>query len=666
MELLWTGDVTAQVLQDAIRAHQAGNFTEATQLYRQVLQANPRDFQGLYLLGFMQYQQGLLEDARRLIGKALKVNPRAADAWYNYGCVFMALSHNAEALSSFDAALAIAPDYLDALVNRSAALMALGRNEEALGACERALEILPDAIESLNLRGEVLQRLSREESALAAYDTILKLYPNNAEAHRNRGNIFLKKKRLEEAIAEYEKAVAADPDSYIARGNLLHCKLHTCDWRGRDEQRRIFARDVRFGRRVLGQIENLAFTSSAEDQLLCFKNWSTSTYPATANPLWRGERYSHERIRVAYLSADFHSHATAYLMAGVFEAHDRTRFETTAISFGPIGDDPWRGRLQAAFGSFLDVGEKSDSAIAELLRQHEIDIAIDLKGYTFDARPGILAFRPAPVQVNYLGFPGTMGADTIDYIVADKIIIPEDQRQYYSEKVVYLPDSYQCNDARKIAARAPSRTEAGLPETGFVFCCFNANYKITPDMFELWMRLLHQIDGSVLWLLESNQTAPLNLRREAAARGIAPDRVIFAPTVPTDEHLARQSLADLFLDTLPYNAHTTASDALWVGLPILTCLGTTFAGRVPASLLSAIDMPELITASLAEYEALALRLAEDASALASVRKKIMRNRPGSRLFDTNRFCRNLEAAYTTMWERQQRGEPPAHFAVAPS
>lgn len=348
----------------------------------------------------------------------------------------------------------------------------------------------------------------------------------------------------------------------------------------------------------------------------------------------------------------------------MFEAHDKQRFETIAISYGPDASDAMRYRLQAAFDRFIDVREKSDADIARLLRELEADIAVDLKGFTGNGRLGILAHRPAPVQVGYLGYPGTSGADYIDYIVADKHLIPDSDERYYSEKVVYLPDSYQVNDAkRRIAASVPSRAQAGLPETGFVFCSFNNNYKITPTVFDLWMRLLQKVPGSVLWLYADNGVASANLRREAQARGVAHERLIFASRMAQAEHLARHKLADLFLDTLPINAHTTASDALWAGLPVLTCTGKAFAGRVAGSLLRAVGLPELVTNDFRQYEALAIRLATSPSDLAAIKEKLTQNRAALPLFDTARFCRHLESAYVEMWKRYQQGEAPSRLVV---
>jgi protein O-GlcNAc transferase len=408
----------------------------------------------------------------------------------------------------------------------------------------------------------------------------------------------------------------------------------------------------------------LALPSSAEDQLQCAQRYMKDlpAYP----PVWLGETYLHDRIRVAYLSADFrNNHPVAYLTAGLFEHHDHSRFEITGISIGPTDDSLLRRRLEGAFEHFVDAKDKTEVDIANLIKNREIDILVDLMGHTLDSRLGVLARRPAPIQVHYLGYAGTTAANFIDYILADKIVIPEEHRAFFTEEVVWLPGSYLVNDnRRRVAEKMPTRAECGLPENALVYCSFNNAYKIAPSIFDIWLRLLRATTGSVLWLSELNPTAQANLRREADRCGINPQRLIFAPKVTDNaDHLARQRLADLFLDTLPYNAHTTASDALWAGLPVLTCLGETFAGRVAASLLRAIGLPELITTSLDEYEALALKLANDPALLAIIKSKLSQNRETYPLFDTARFTRHIEAAYVAIWERCQRGEPPAAFAV---
>jgi predicted O-linked N-acetylglucosamine transferase (SPINDLY family) len=449
-------------------------------------------------------------------------------------------------------------------------------------------------------------------------------------------------------------------------GYIAMCHLHCCDWQSLDAERTKISADIKAGRVVLDPTGNAVISHSLEEALQCARLWAGDILRSPAGRLWNGEIYRHDRIRLAYLSADFRTHATAFLMAGVFEQHDRARFETVAISYSADDHSPMRARLANAFDRFVDVRDRGDMEVAELLREMEIDIAVDLKGYTNEGRPGILNYRPAPVQAHYLGFPGTMGVDCVDYLIADSVVIPPEHRPFYTEKIAYLPDTYQCNDSKRaVATRIPTRIELGLPP-GFVFCCFNNNHKILPETFGIWMRLLTQVDGSVLWLLKDNDAVAANLRREAAARGISPERLIFAPRTDPALHLARQSVADLFFDTLPYNAHTTASDALWAGLPVLTLAGSTFAGRVAASLLTAAGLPELITHSPSDYEALALKLARDPAALAAIKAKLRANRNSCALFDTVRITRSLEAAYTQMWERAQHGLPPATFMAGGS
>ena len=600
-------------------------------------------------------------DSLKSYDKSLALQRQSADAWQNRGLALLMLNRAEEAVGDFDRALQVAPDSVAALNGRGNALAELRRFAEALVPFTRALNLDPQNAVSLVGRGNVLLQLRRLEEAVADYDKILKTRSDLIEPFINRGSALFQLRRVADAARDYEKALSLDPSIPYARGNLVLYKVHGADWRTLAADEGAIAAKVRAGERVIVPFAHIAISHDPEEQLLSARLWMADKHPSR-EPLWRGERYHHDRIRIAYLSADFHAHATAHLMAGVFESHDKKRFETTAISYGPDDNSEMRARLIPAFDRFLDVRNRSDAETAALLRDMEIDIAIDLKGLTREARPGILAHRGVPVQAQYLGYPSTMGASYVDYVLADRIVIPEEHRRFFSEAVAYLPDSYQCNDAKRpIAARTPSRREAGLPESGYVFCCFNNSYKILPHVFDVWMRLLKEIEGSVLWLLEDNATAVANFRRESEARGVAASRVIFAARVGAADHLARHGLANLFLDTLPYGAHTTASDALWAGLPVLTCLGTTFAGRVGASLLSALGMPELITRSLAEYEAAALKLARDAGELRALRNKLSVNRDGAPLFDTRRFTRNLEAALLTMHERQQRGERPASF-----
>jgi protein O-GlcNAc transferase len=523
-----------------------------------------------------------------------------------------------------------------------------GRFSEALALLDLELKSAPGRADLWNNRGTVLAAAARLEEASESFGRALSLSPDFTGAYTNRGSALLALGRYEAAAKDFERGLAANPDTPYALSNLAQCRLQCCDWRDLDALRVGLLRDLHAGRPAVTAIIATSLLDSPMDQLRAAQILAKRHFPEFP-PLWRGENYAHEKIRLAYVSADFHSHATATLMAGVFEHHDRAKFETIAISFGPDDGSAMRARLKGAFTRFIDVAGKRDGDIAALLRGLETDIAVDLKGYTSQARPAIFSRRPAPVQVNYLGYPGTMGAPFIDALIADATVVPEGSERFYSERILRLPGCYQANDnTRPIADVSPDRAEIGLPEKGFVFCCFNNSYKILPDMFAIWMRLLGRIEGSVLWLLEDNPAAVRNLRREAESRGIAPSRLIFAARLPPERHLARHACADLFLDTLPYNAHTTASDSLWAGLPVLTAMGTTFAGRVGASILKAAGLSELIADSLPVYEARSLEIARNPDMLARIKTKLRENRRTCALFDTQGFTRDLERAFEGM------------------
>jgi len=598
--------------------------------------------------------------------KALTIDPRFAEAWSGRGNVLLALKRHDDALAAYENALQNKPSLVEALTGCGNVFLELTRHAEALSAYEKALAIEPELAATWLGRANALIELKRYDEALAAYDKAVEITPQLAEAWLGRANLLGEFRRYDEALIAYDKALAINPDLQLAAGFRLSVKLHLCDWSDFDADCGKLVAAIVNGNAASTPYTLTTIPSSAETQLKCAQLFIASRCPPSATQLWRGERHRHERIRIGYVSADFHDHATAYLTAGLFEEHSRSRFEVIGISLGPDEDSDMRTRLRSSFDRFIEARLQNDRQTAGLIRDLEIDIAIDLKGLTQNARTKAFAHRPAPIQVNYLGYPGTMGANYFDYIVADKVVIPPDQQAAYSEKIVFLPNSYQVNDAKRpFPIGAPTRAEAKLPDRGAVFGSFNNNFKINPAIFDRWMNLLRSVDGSVLWLLEGNPYAPNNLRREAAKRDVSPERLVFAPRVSLAEHLARHRLVDLFLDTLPYNAHTTASDALWMGVPIVTCCGSTFAGRVAASLLTAAGVPELITHSLDEYEATALRMISHPRELAEIKVKLARSRSICSLFDTHAFARHIEAAYLIMWDRYQRGEPPAEITIAP-
>jgi protein O-GlcNAc transferase len=641
----------------------AGRLEEALAGYERTSALVPNFADAINNRGVILAKLGRQEEALECYERCLALAPRAADTLNNRGNLLAAMGRHAEALASYDASLAVAPNAADTLVNRANLLVALRRFAEALAGYEAALRIAPDVPDVLERRGHVLAALGREEEAVASFERCLAQAPRHMAAWTALIGLLVDRKRFEEAQTAIGKLLAVMPDADFARGYLAFAKLSVCDWAGLGEALTALADQVRHGKAVTLPFHGILTLASPQDQLLCAKARVAFEFPRTPARI-APPRYHHDRIRLGYLSADFYEHATAYLLAGLIEQHDRSRFEVIGVSFGPNDASGTRHRIRGAFDRFLDVRGLSDLAAAELIRTHEIDVAIDLKGFTGGCRPGILAPRPAPVQAAYLGFPGTMGADFIDYIIADRWVIPPDAHGCYTEKVITLPASYQCTDDRRaIAPAGPTRAEAGLPASGFVFGSFNHTFKIMPEVFDVWMRLLTAVEGSVLWQLADHPASRRNLRAEAERRGVSADRIVFADRVPPEMHLARHGLADLFLDTLPCCAHTTASDALWAGSPFLTATGTTFTGRVATSLLHAIGVPELATGCLVEYEALALALARAPARLAALGAKIAAHRRTHPLFDTARFCQGIEAAYSEMHARACRGEPPEAFSV---
>ncbi len=542
-----------------------------------------------------------------------------------------------------------------------------GNAQEAADLISRALAMAPANAQGHANLGTALMRLGRWAEALAEYDRALEASPGFAAVHHNRGQALQRLGRHEEAAGSFRALLASMPNAEFGLGNLCHAQSQGCDWSDLEEHRQSLRAAVRAGRRAVRPFAFLSLSDSCSEQLQCARTYAAAVSASAPRPLWRGERYAHERIRVAYVSADFRDHIVAHRMAPLYERHDRRRFHLLGV--GLAADDGSRiaARCKAALDEFIDVASLPDAEAARRIKEAEVDIAVDLTGYTQGGRPGIFAHRPAPVQVSYLGFPATMGVPYMDYLVADEFVVPEPSRPLYSERIVCLPDAFQVNDRRRAGdgSRAPSRVELGLPEAATVYCCFNNSHKLHPALFDIWARLLRADRASVLWLLAGAPVVEDRLRREAAKRGLDAGRLVFAPRVAYESHLARLELADLFLDTLPFNAGATAGDALWAGVPVLTCSGESFASRMAGSLTRAAGLPELATGSLEEYERLALALAADPQRLASYKARLLAGRRAAALFDGERFCRHLEAAYRRMWERSARGEDPAALRVEP-
>jgi len=628
-----------------------GKPEDAAAAYRQVIALRPDIAAAYNNLGAALQELGRHETALAAYAAAIERSPDYAEAHYNRGVMLQALNRPAEALAAYRTAVALKPGYIEAINNAGVVLQVLGRHEDASLAHRQVIALSPDHAEACNNLGAALLAQSQFHEALAALQRALAIKPDYPEAFYNMGNAWRELGELEGSVATYQKALQLQPDYADAFSQLAYHRWRACDWTDYEASQNRLLDMVR--RRVarVPPFYLLSTPASPADQFACAQQWIAPLLPPAGEMFHHAPSEPRPRIRLGYLSGDFHEHATADLTAELFERHDRSRFEVVAYSYGRGDGSPMRRRLERAFDRFVDIAPLSHRAAAARVHQDGIDILVDLKGYTYHARPQIMAHRPAAVQVNYLGYPATMGADFIDYIIVDSFVVPGDQQPFFAEQLVHLPGCYQANDTRRhIPAAAPSRTDCGLPRDAFVFCCFNNSYKITPAFFDIWMRLLDAIRGSVLWLLAPNDLVMRNLRREAERRGVDPDRLVFAAIVPRSEHLSRHRNADLFLDTLPCNAHTTASDALWAGLPILTCAGATFAGRVAASLLTDLGLPQLITSSPADYERTARELAREPQRLLPIRDALAQRRDQGTLFDCARLARRLEAAYLRMWE----------------
>ena len=681
---------------NALRA--AGDLVGAAQRYRRAVSLDPAYGPALYNLAVLLQDERRFAEAAELFRRCIALDPRDRDALFRLGLSLAALGSHADALEAYRSALSVDPGNPLLWLEAGRVHRALGRRSEARDCLRRAVEHAPRHAETHNLLGRVCEEggdldeavrhyaqasilqpgdaaylnnlgcalalAGSLEAAAAKLREAVALDPGNGDGYRNLAEVCSALGRREEALAAYQAAYALQPEDAAVAAGLLSALQFVCDWSRLDELCAVRRRAVRDpGAAHIDPFGLLSIPVTRSEQLQGARAYAARLSGALAVEReglgFRIARTPRKKLRIGYLSADFHAHATAHLTAELFELHDRARFEIHAYSHGPDDGSPMRKRLVDAFARFTDIARLSHAEAARAIFRDGIDILVDLKGYTAHARTQIVALRPAPIQVNYLGYPGSMGADFIDYIIGDRVVTPAEHAADYSEKIVRVSGCYQVNDRKRVVGAVPPRERLGLPAGAMVFFCFNQSYKILPEAFESWMRLLSGAPESVLWLLDWNASATANLRREAAARGVDPARLVFAPLLPQAGHLARIGAADLLLDTLPYNAHTVASDALWCGVPVLTLPGETFASRVAASQLTAARMPELIARSRAEYEAIALRLAANGAERAALRERLAQAKHACALFDAPAFTRDLEAAYERMWERHAAGRPPA-------
>jgi predicted O-linked N-acetylglucosamine transferase (SPINDLY family) len=692
-----------EALAVGLQHRQAGRLQEAEAIYRQILQVAPEQPDALYFLGVLAQQagqptvaadyihkaitrkphvaefhdalgesyraQGKLADAIAHYQRALALKPDCAEAAYHLAVACQQQGRRAEALTQYQQVLTLRPPFPELHNNLGVALQELGKLDEAVAHLREALALQPGFAEAYYNLANVLKAQGRLEEAVTHYRQTVALKPGIVEAHINLANALREQDKREEALAHYRQALALKPNFAEVENQIMQEMQHLCEWAGLED---LVARQHALLRTTppvkIPPFSLLTTPSSPAEQLLCAQNWTANCVAQVAHLRqeleFRFPRLAKPKLRLGYLSADFRQHPVAHLVAELFKLHDRLRFEVIAYSYGPDDGGPLRARIAMGCDQFVDLTVASLVDAARRINHDGVDILIDLMGHTQWARTEILALRPAPLQVSYMGYLGTMGADFIDYIITDRFVSPPEQAPSFVEKFAYLPDCFMINHPQgEMERRLPTRRECGLPETGFVFCCFNNSYKITPEVFTIWMRLLRHVPDSVLWLLEANTNMAANLRREAQDRGVNPNRLVFAHRVSLDTHLARLGLADLFLDTLPYNAGATAGNALWAGLPLLTCAGETFISRVAGSLLTAIRLPELVTNSLPEYEARALHLARHPAELAELRERLSKNRLTAPLFDSPRFTRHLETAYQLMWDQYLRGEAPKRIEV---
>jgi protein O-GlcNAc transferase len=654
-----------KMLQKAISLHQSGQLAEAEIYYTKLLKYLPKDTSLLSNLGTLKLQKNNLEEGIKLIEKSLKIDSNQPNALNNLGVVLQKNLRPEEAIDKYDCAIAIVPGYAEAYSNRGNALMDLNRFDEALESYNQAVRIKPDYALAYSNRGNILKGLNRFDEALKNYNRAIALNPKYANAYANKGDAFKQFEKLEEAILSYDRALNINPNISFILGEYLNAKMRLCLWNNLPDSINEVVSRLNNKEMVVSPFALLSMVDDPELQRKAAEIYVNSKYPKNLSLPEIEKHVIGSKIRVGYFSADFRDHAVSHLSAGLYELHDRGKFEVHAFSFGPDSNDEFSLKVKAGVDHYHDVRSLSDKDVVILARSLNIDIAVDLGGFTQGSRTGIFAIQAAPIQVNYLGYSGTMGTDYIDYIIADKIIVPEDKKHHYAENIVYLPNTYMVTDSKiKSSNIIVTKEGAGLPSSGFVFCCFNNHYKIAPDAFLSWMRILKQVDGSVLWLSNANISVVKNLKNEAIKNGIDSDRLIFAPTLlRKEDHLNRLKLADLFIDTLPYNAHTTSSDALQMGLPVLTCIGNSFTGRVAASLLGAVKLSELIVSSQEDYETMAIDLATNPEKLNLLRDKLANNLKTTPLFNTSLFATHLESAYLQMHQRYIDGKRPAEILV---
>tara|TARA_Y100000590_G_scaffold326674_1_gene370765 strand:+ start:131 stop:2200 length:2070 start_codon:yes stop_codon:yes gene_type:complete len=683
---------------EAINFHKKGDLLNANNILLEILKESPKDVDVLHLLGIIAFQTRRYKQSIEYINKAINVNKNIPELYKNLSIVYKEINEHDYALKYCDEAIKLNPNYAEAYNNKGHILISKKQHTLAIENWEKALQIKPDYAEVLNNLGNVYTQIDKINTALDYYNKSIKLNPNFpnvyinrayilkdlkkydlaledcnraiklkpdfAEAYNNKAIILREMKNMENAYENYMKAYEIKPDLEFLIGSLMYTKLNLGIWNDFEKNVKSIEGKIIKGEIAIHPFSSLLLYDSPDLQKISSEVFLKKNYKSKLKGKIFDKKNNNKKIHIGYYSSDFCLHPVSCLIANLLELHDKSQFELFGFYFGPDKNDEMLKRISRTFNNFYDVRNKTDKEITELSKKLNIDIAIDLMTYTEKNRFGIFIEKCAPIQVNFLGYPGTSAANCIDYIVADKILIPPENQKNYSEKIIYLPDTYQPNDSnKKISDKIFTKDQLKLPENNFIFCCFNKNQKINPRIFTIWINILKKVNNSVLWLLEENQTFVNNIKKECDKKNINSERIIFAKRMNLSDHLARHKLADLFLDTIPYGAHTTCSDALWAGLPVLTKIGSTFASRVSASLLKAINLDELITNSEKDYENLAVEFALNPKKLSNIKKKLSINIGKEPLFNTKLFTKNIESAYKQIYQRYKNNLPTTNIEI---
>ena len=654
-----------QKLQNGLVALQEGKLHKAVIIFTEIIKIKPKITEVHFNLGVSLQQLHKLDEAKLSYKKTIELNPNFAEAYNNLGVVEKNLGKFEESEANYRKAVKINPNFFEAHNNLGNILQKNNKLSDAEESYRTVIALNPNFVKAHYNLGNLFHALGKFNDSEKCYRKALELKPNYAEAYSNLGNALEEQGQLEEALSSYAHAITLKNDIDYLFGHYLHLRIRLCIWLKLSDDLNKLINKINSGEKasypfpLLSLIDDPDIHKKSAEIYLNDKYPKSNFFPKISN------NYSHQKIKIGYFSADFWNHPVAYLTSELYEIHDRKIFEIYAFSFGRDTNDEFNNRIKKGVDHFIDTRDMTDIDVVRLARSLEIDIAIDLGGYTRGSRQAIFAMSVAPIQVSYLGYAGTMGGDYIDYLIADRTIVPKKNKKFYSEKIVYLPNNYMVSESKvKPSKRKFIRKDFGLPIDGFVFCCFNNAYKITPNIFIRWMKILAKVDGSVLWLSDTRGAIVDNLKKEAQKNGIDKNRLIFAsPLLLREDYLSRITLADLFIDTLPFNAHATASDTLRMGVPLITCPGKSFASRVAASLLNTLNLPELITSTLDEYESLAIELAKNPEKLKNIKDKLLKNLSTSPLYDTSLFAKNLEVAYLAMYKRFQDGLNPDDIEI---